>query len=93
MSIAFKRVLWSASFLAAFIPVVLLALPRSMLTFEEVKRFWILAAIVGILSALAASEVWRQRQLSGPSFWALALNMAFLLVLGYLYAISIAHLD
>jgi hypothetical protein len=93
MSMAFKRVLWSASFLAAFIPVVLLALPRSMLTFQEVERFWIFSVVVGIFSALASSEVWRQREFSGPSFWALALNIAFMLVLGYLYAISIAHLD
>ncbi len=93
MSIPLKRILWSASFLAALVPIVLLSLPRGALNFEQMKRLWISAALVGSLSALAASEVWQKRGLSCLSFWALALNIAFLLVLGYLYAISIAHLD
>jgi hypothetical protein len=93
MSATFKRVLWSASFLAALVPWVLLSLPRGVLTFEQLERAWIVVGVLGSLCALAASEAWRRGEFRGFSFWGLALNVAFLLVLGLLYAISIAHLD
>jgi hypothetical protein len=90
---ALKHGFFTLSFLMAFVPVVCLLLPHGTLTFQHLTRVWIAAAAVGIACAFLGGGRPIMKPTSAAQFWALALNGAFLLLLGFLHLVATAHLD
>ena len=90
---ALKHVFITLSFLMAFVPVVCLLLPDGTLTFRHLTRVWIAAAAVGIVCAFLGGGRPIMKPTSAAQFWALAMKGAFLLLLGFIHLVAIAHLE
>jgi hypothetical protein len=90
---ALKHIFFTLSFLMPFVPLVCLLLPHGTLTFQHLTWVWIATAAVGIVCAFLGGGRPIMKPTSAAQFWALALNGAFLLLLGFLHLVGVAHLD
>jgi hypothetical protein len=93
MSTVLKRTFCIGSFAMALVSVACLLLPNGTLSFPHLTRVWVAAAAVGIVCAILGGGLPGKQPASATGFWALALNGALLLLLGFLHVVAAAHLD